>query len=74
MSFALRFNRANAGDPEGLAALCLEAVEFRDVPEIPGSGIYRGREGIRDWLQSVREISDDLQLQIWLQPARGGGR
>lgn len=35
------------------------------MPEIPGSGIYRGRDGIRDWLQTVREISDDLQLQIW---------
>ena len=59
------FRRANAGDPDGLAALCHEAVEFHDVPEIPGSGIYRGRDGIRDWLQTVREISDDLQLQIW---------
>ena len=59
------FHRANAGDPDGLAALCHEAVEFHDVPEIPGSGIYRGRDGIRDWLQTVREVSDDLQLQIW---------
>ena len=33
------FHRANAGDPDGLAALCHEAVEFHDVPEIPGSGI-----------------------------------
>ena len=58
------FQRANAGDPNGLAALCDETVEFHDVPEIPGSGIYRGRDRIRDWLQTVREISDDLQLQI----------
>ena len=57
------FHRANAGDPEGLAALCHEAVEFHDVPEIPGSGIYSGRDGIRDWLQTVR--ADDQQLQIW---------
>lgn len=57
------FHRANAGDPDGLAALCHEAVEFHDVPEIPGSGIYSGRDGIRDWLQTVR--ADDQQLQIW---------
>jgi ketosteroid isomerase-like protein len=30
------FQRANAGDPNGLAALCDETVEFHDVPEIPG--------------------------------------
>lgn len=59
------FHRANAGDPDGLAALCHEAVEFYDVPEIPGSGIYRGRDGIREWLRTVREVSDDLQLQVW---------
>ena len=33
------------------------------MPEIPGSGIYSGRDGIRDWLQTVR--ADDQQLQIW---------
>ncbi|MFI5027339.1 MAG: nuclear transport factor 2 family protein [Solirubrobacterales bacterium] len=58
------FDRANAGDPDGLAALCHEAVEFHDVPEIPGSTTYRGRDGIREWLRTVREVSDDLQLQI----------
>ena len=44
------FERANANDPDGLAALCDESVEFHDVPEIPGSTTYRGRAGIRDWL------------------------
>jgi ketosteroid isomerase-like protein len=59
------FERANANDPDGLAALCDESVEFHDVPEIPGSATYRGRDGIRDWLRSVHEVSDDLELQIW---------
>ena len=59
------FERANAGDPEGLAALCDESVEFHDVPEIPGSTTYRGHAGIRDWLGSVREVSDQIQFQIW---------
>jgi ketosteroid isomerase-like protein len=59
------FERANANDPEGLAALCDESVEFHDVPEIPGSTVYRGHDGIREWLRSVHEVSDDLQLQIW---------
>jgi ketosteroid isomerase-like protein len=59
------FERANANDPDGLAGLCAESVEFHDVPEIPGSTTYRGHDGIRAWLRSVHEVSDDLQLQIW---------
>jgi ketosteroid isomerase-like protein len=59
------FERANANDPDGLAALCDETVEFHDVPEIPGSTTYRGRDGIRKWLRTVHDVSDDLQLQIW---------
>jgi ketosteroid isomerase-like protein len=61
----LAFERANANDPDGLMALCDPEVTFTDVPEIPGSTTYRGRDGIRDWLRNVREISDDLSLQIW---------
>jgi ketosteroid isomerase-like protein len=59
------FERANANDPDGLAALCDESVEFHDVPEIPGSTTYRGHAGIRDWLGSVHDVSDDIEFQIW---------
>jgi ketosteroid isomerase-like protein len=58
------FERANANDPDGLCTLCTETVEFHDVPEIPGSTTYRGHDGIRAWLRTVHEISDDLRLQI----------
>ena len=58
------FERANANDPDGLAAICDESVEFHDVPEIPGSTTYRGHEGIRDWLGSVHEVSGDIEFQI----------
>jgi ketosteroid isomerase-like protein len=67
------FERANANDPDGLAALCDEAVEFTDVPEIPGSTTYRGHQGIRKWLRNVHEISDDLELQIWELEERNDG-
>ena len=65
------FERANANDPDGLAALCDESVEFHDVPEIPGSTTYRGRAGIRDWLRSVHEVSEDLELRISGMEERG---
>jgi ketosteroid isomerase-like protein len=58
------FERANANDPDGLAALCDEAVEFHDVPEIPGSKIFRGHDGIREWLINAHEISEDVRFQI----------
>ena len=65
------FERANANDPDGLAALCDESVEFHDVPEIPGSTTYRGRAGIRDWLGSVHDVSDDIEFQIWEMEEHG---
>jgi ketosteroid isomerase-like protein len=58
------FERANANDPAGLALLCDETVEFHDVPEIPGSTTYRGHDGIRDWLGSVHDVSEDVQFLI----------
>ena len=65
------FDRANANDPDGLAAICDESVEFHDVPEIPGSATYRGHAGIRDWLGSVYDVSDEIQFRIWEMEERG---
>jgi hypothetical protein len=36
----------------------------RSSEPIPGSTVYRGHDGIRNWLRTVREISDDRDLQI----------
>jgi len=58
------FELVNANDRDSMVALCDPSIEFHDVPEIPDSGTYRGREGIMDWLDKVREISDDLTFQI----------
>jgi ketosteroid isomerase-like protein len=65
------FERANANDPDGLAAICDESVEFHDVAEIPGSTTYRGHNGIRDWLGSVHEVSGDIEFQIGEIKERG---
>jgi ketosteroid isomerase-like protein len=66
------FARANANDPDGVVAVCHPEIEFNDVPEIPGSTLYRGHDGMREWLRNVHEISDDLNLQIWGLAERGG--
>ncbi len=65
------YARANDNDPDGLVALCDTSIEFHDVPEIPGSTTYRGPDGVRDWLHTVHEISDDLRLQPWEIEERG---
>jgi len=61
----LVFERANANDADAVVAICDPEIEFTDVPEIPGSTTYRGHDGMREWLRTVHEISDDLDLQIW---------
>ena len=65
------FARANANDPDGLAAICDESVEFHDVPEIPGSTTYRGHAGIRDWLGSVHDVSEGIEFQNWEMEEHG---
>ena len=59
------FALTNAYDTEGMAAIADPEIEFHDVPEIPGSKTYHGREGLLDWMRTVREASDDLRFEIW---------
>jgi ketosteroid isomerase-like protein len=66
------FELANANDPDGLVAISDQEIEFHDVPDIPGSTTYRGHAGVRDWLRTVHEVSDDLQFQIWELEENGG--
>lgn len=63
--------RINEGDDDGFLELCDPEVVFTDVPEIPGSRTYRGHKGMREWLATVREISEDLQFHIWESEEQG---
>ena len=58
------FELVNGDDADALVAICDPSIEFHDVPEIPGSTVYTGREGIRDWFRSIHEASDDLAFRI----------
>jgi ketosteroid isomerase-like protein len=55
----LSFERINADDLEGLLELVDPEIELHDVPEVPGSTVYRGHEGIRRWWATVRESMDE---------------
>ena len=60
----LAFDAVNGGDVEGLLALCDPEIELTDVPAIPGSTTYRGRDGIRRWFGTVREVMDELRFEF----------
>ena len=39
-------------------------VRFHDVPEIPGSTVYRGHEGIRRWWATVKDPMEELRFEF----------
>ena len=63
--------RVNEGDIDGLVELFSPRVRFQDVPEVPGSRLYEGRDGIRQWADGVLDVSDDLRFTIWELEERG---
>ena len=65
------YSRINEGDVDGFVALCSPGVSFQDVPEIPGSRLYQGQEGVRAWAEGVRDVSKDLRFTIWEIEERG---
>ncbi len=69
----LGFERLNAGDLEGFLELAHPEIELHDVPEIPGSTVYRGHEGIRRWWATVTEPMEELQFEFG-EVTEGGDR
>lgn len=63
--------RVNERDVDGAVGLFSPRVRFQDVPEIPGSRLYEGREGIREWAEMVMEMSGDLRFTLWEMVERG---
>jgi ketosteroid isomerase-like protein len=49
------FERLSADDIDGVLELMDPEIELHDVPEIPGSTVYRGHEGIRRTWATVKE-------------------
>jgi len=54
----------NADDIEGFLELFDAEMEFHDVPEIPGSTVYRGHEGMRRWWTTVKEPLEELRFEL----------
>ena len=60
----LSIERFNADDIEGFLELFDAEMEFHDVPEIPGSTVYRGHEGMRRWWTTVKEPLEELRFEL----------
>lgn len=67
----LAFDRLNAGDLRGFSALCSPRIEWREVPEIPGAGVYRGPDEVAERLDDLLGVSDRITFVNWDMIERG---
>jgi ketosteroid isomerase-like protein len=49
------FDAFNRGDYEAWITAYDEYVEFHDLGETPDTGVFRGHDGIREWLAKLQE-------------------
>lgn len=59
----LAYERLNDGDFDDFLQLCATDIEFRDLPELPGSGVSIGHDGLRAWYDKLTEAFDDLRFE-----------
>jgi uncharacterized protein len=77
------YERFNDGDIEGFIELCVPEIEFRDLPALPGSGVFIGHDAMRGWWAQLYDAFDDLRFDAdefidagdsVLVPTHGSGR
>ena len=56
------YERFNEGDIDGFRELCAPGLEFRDLPELPGSGVFIGHDAVRGWWAHLFDAFDDLRF------------
>jgi steroid delta-isomerase-like uncharacterized protein len=59
----LAYERFNNGDIDGALQLCARDFEFRDLPALPGSGVYIGHDAYRAWAAELRESFEELRFE-----------
>jgi ketosteroid isomerase-like protein len=70
----LAYERINRGDIEGFVELCTTDLEFRDLPELPGSGLHIGHDALRAWWAQVLDAFDELRFEAVEFIDAGGDR
>jgi ketosteroid isomerase-like protein len=59
----LAYERFNSGDVDGLLRLCATDFEFRDLPALPGSGVFVGHDAFRAWYAQLSEALEDIRFE-----------
>ena len=59
----LGYERLNDGDIDGVLELCDTEIEFRDLPELPGSDVFIGHDGVRDWLAKLLDAMQNVRFE-----------
>ena len=57
------YERFNGDDVDGFLGLCVPDFEFRDLPGLPGSGVFTGHDAFRAWFAQMSEALDDLRFE-----------
>ena len=77
------YERFNDGNIEGFLDLCGPEFEFRDLPDLPASGVFVGHSAIRGWWTQLFDAFDGLRFEAEefidagdriLVPTHGTGR
>jgi ketosteroid isomerase-like protein len=58
------YERLNAGDVDGFLQSCATDFEFRDLPELPGSGVFIGHDAMRGWYATLVDAFEDLRFEV----------
>jgi ketosteroid isomerase-like protein len=54
----------NRGDVDGMLRLSDPEIEINDIPEMPESRVFRGRDGLREFLRLNREPWESVTFEI----------
>ncbi|HEY7151936.1 MAG TPA: nuclear transport factor 2 family protein [Solirubrobacterales bacterium] len=52
----------NRGDVDAFLERCAPEFEFRDLPQLPGSGVFVGPDGFRAWWNQLTDAFEDLRF------------
>jgi ketosteroid isomerase-like protein len=60
----LAYERLNGGDIDGFLDLSAPDIEFRDLPQLPGSGVFIGHDAVRSWYAKLVEAFEALRFEV----------
>jgi ketosteroid isomerase-like protein len=59
----LGMERLNGGDVDGFLQLCITDFEFRDLPALPGSGVFIGHDAFRAWWAQLLDAFEEVRFE-----------